>query len=607
MTDEGASIEAKEVRDARESLEAVRREQLRMIWAHSRGGLIAATLFAGALALYANGRVDTEWVLMWLVAKVVVAGARIVQSVAYQHAGQPGDRRWRQSTYRMLALDGMVWGLAGLFMVRLSPEAANLISACLVGVTCVATFGLQARALATACYVGPIMTMTALGLLSRLDGQGLIGGFGLMAVLAIQLRTAAQSERRFAELHELRLRADALAAQRRDALELAQRESAAKSQFMSNVSHELRTPLQGVMGLGRMLHSHVNTPQLKREVELLQSSGAHLLRLVNDLIDIGSAHSHKLVLRPRRFDLVYELESLLAIYAVRAEDKSLGYARFVRIVGPCWVNGDSARMRQILHNVLGNAIKYTPVHGTVTVAAYYIADALKVEVRDTGPGLSTLEQEAVFGAFMRVGDSVEGAGLGLTIAREVARAMGGDIELQSAGGVGSLFTINLPLESAQAGVSERYDTEVIAARPIGPKRVLVVEDDDVSAMIAEAALNNLGLNVERVANGADAVRHALRETDRPDLVLMDCRVPVMSGYDAAKTIRAQELAMGMARVPIVACTANESSTLKSECLEAGMDDLLKKPWESAELYAVINRWVGVEAPAKRPTAWSTDA
>jgi len=578
--------------------EPVRRAQLQMIWAHSRGGLVAATLFAAALAFYASGRVASELVLAWFMAKLAVSAARFWQGARYSRAGQPGNLAWRRATYRMLALDGFVWGLFGLAMALGPADSATLVAACLVGVSCIATFGLQARAFATACYVSPILALTAIGLLARLDSQGLLEGLGLLVVLWLQLRTAAQSERRFVELHALRLHADELAAARRDALVLAQRESAAKSQFLSNVSHELRTPLHGILGLARLIHTEVSSQAIKRRVELLESSGAHLLRLVNDLIEVGRLHTDQLPLRPRRFDLVYEIEALMGVYTVRAQDKSLGFTSFVEIAGPCWVTGDSARLRQVLHNVLSNAVKYTPVHGAITVRASYDSGLLRVECRDTGLGIPPEMQERVFAAFTQVDSagSADGTGLGLTIAREVARAMGGDITLQSAVGLGSVFTITLALPAVAAGGANAPAALRSAGGPVMraavTRHVLVAEDDDVSATIVSAALQNLGLRVERVTNGADAIRHALRETERPDLVLMDCRMPQMDGAEATRAIRAQEVALGLSRVPVIAVTANDdSASSRAACVDAGMDDVLRKPFVSNELYAMLVRWL----------------
>ena len=584
--------------DSPEQLDQIRRAQLQMIWEHARGGTLAATAFGLLLAFYSRDLAPIGLVIGWAVAKMIVAGARVVQGVRYEREGRPGRTSWRRATYQMLFADGLVWGLGGFYIVGANAAAASLIAGSLVGVTSIATFGLQARSLATASYAAPILALTALGLLLRFDDIGILLSAGLVFVLVLQLRTAAQSERRVIELHRLRARADALAAERSEALELAQRESAAKSQFLANISHELRTPLHGILGLSRLMHVEVPTEELKQRVELIESSGAHLLRLINDLIDVGRLHTDKVPLRPQRFDLAYELESLIGVYAVRADDKSQSFTSHLEIPKPFWVTGDSARLRQVLHNILSNACKYTPVRGAITVSARHEAGVLQVECRDTGTGIRPHQLEHIFEAFTQVGEvtsASDGAGIGLTIAREVARAMGGDVTVQSALGVGSAFTLTFALPAV--GPKEVAPTLQLVTQSTrgggqsAARRVLVVDDDDVGATIATAALERVGLSVERVRNGAEAVKHALRETFRPDIVLMDCRMPVMDGFDATREIRRQETALRLSRIPIIAVTASDSGALRDSCLAAGMDDLLPKPFATSDLYSMLMRWL----------------
>jgi two-component system, sensor histidine kinase len=571
--------------------EAVSRAQLQMLWEHARGGTLGATAFAILMAIYAMDKAPINAVATWICIKVAVAAARVWQGLRYRQADQPGDIGWWERTYRMLAVDGLVWGVGGFYIALFVPASASLVAACLVGVSCMATFGLQSKAIATACYVGPILVMTALGLFARLDEAGALEGMGVLVVLALQLRFARHSERRIAEVHHLRIEADRLASERRDALELAQRESAAKSQFLSSVSHELRTPLHGILGLARMLHAEAPTVTMKRRIELLEDSGGHLLRMVNDLIDVGLMHTDKLSLRSRRFDLVYELESLLGIYAVRAQEKSQTFGSYVQIAAPLWVMGDKARLRQILHNILSNAVKYTPTNGAITVVARHDSERLSVVCRDTGLGIAPERLEKIFEAFNYSRDH-ESSGLGLTIAREVARAMGGEVNVQSSMGVGSMFSFDviLPALGADGTTVTGAFTEGLAGTM--PPRALVVEDDEACATVVADVLERAGLRVERVDNGADAIRHALRETDRPDIVLMDCRMPVVDGYAATREIRNQEMVLGLSRVPVIAVTAKESATLERDCREAGMDDLLRKPFVSSDVYSTLVRWLG---------------
>jgi CheY-like chemotaxis protein len=221
---------------------------------------------------------------------------------------------------------------------------------------------------------------------------------------------------------------------------------------------------------------------------------------------------------------------------------------------------------------------------------------LSAEVQDTGPGIEASELVHVFEAFRQVGGAssrtFEGTGLGLTIARDVAKAMGGDISIRSTVGVGTcaLFTALLPSAAPMeaAAVNPLRPTTPAAA---GTCRVLIAEDDDVNAVIATAYLEHMGVAAERVKDGRQAVRHALRDTDRPDLVLMDCRMPTMDGMAATREIRTQERSLGLPRVPVIALTATTSDINRQLCLNAGMDDFMSKPYTKEELGQVLGRWL----------------
>jgi CheY-like chemotaxis protein len=222
------------------------------------------------------------------------------------------------------------------------------------------------------------------------------------------------------------------------------------------------------------------------------------------------------------------------------------------------------------------------------------------EVQDTGPGIEASELVHVFEAFRQVGGAAsrpfEGTGLGLTIARDIAQAMGGDISIRSTVGLGTcaLFTAMLPSTAAPeaTAASQRHALPTAA----GAFRVLIAEDDDVNAVIATAYLEHMGVTAERVKDGRQAVRHALRDIDRPDLVLMDCRMPTMDGMMATREIRTQERSLGLSRVPVIALTATTSDINRQLCLNAGMDDFMSKPYTKEELSQVLGRWLRLSEP-----------
>ncbi len=571
---------------------ALASQQLEMVLGHTRLGTLMATAFAILLALSLRGDALQTWIIdVWLAAKILVAAVRVGLSLRYARAGRPSGVRWRNATDRWLLIDGAVWGAAGLLLMSSPIPLASLVAAVLVCVCCVATFGLQHSRRATASYVVPILLMTTLGLYLRDDEFGFFSGTGLLMLLALLLLTARESQRRLAEGLELRLRAQALTAEKEEALKLAMRESTAKTQFMGSISHELRTPLHGILGVARLLHLEASDPALVRRVELIESSGMHLLGLINDLLEVARLDSGRFTVRRERFDLADLLNTIAEVYAVRAGESGLGLNLALHLPAPCWVEGDPARMRQVLHNLLGNSVKFTR-RGTITLSAERdpVSALTRIEIVDTGPGIPAEELKTVFDAFRqgstRTARPREGTGLGLFVARDIARAMGGDLVLQSDLGVGttSIFTAHLPDATTTPG-----DAAIRHERPASADlRVLVAEDDDVNALIALAFLDHQGVQAERVRDGAQAVRHALRDVNRPDLVLMDFRMPGMDGLAATREIRAQEQALGLARVPIIALTANGCEQTRADCRAAGMDGFLAKPYSKEDLARLLH-------------------
>jgi signal transduction histidine kinase len=578
---------------------AVSDEQLNMVLGHTRLGTLVATAFAVFLALQLRGVAVPAWLVDgWLAVKLGVATARIIISVRYDKLGRPGGAHWSRVTDAWLLADGVVWGIAGFLLMSSPIPLASLVGAVMACVSCVATFGLQFSKRSTAAYVLPMLAMSAMGLFLRGDEFGSIGGTGLMLLLGLLLATATASEKRLVDVLMLRLRAQALSAEKDEALKLALRQSAVKTQFISNVSHELRTPLHGILGVTRLLHLEASDRAVTRRLELIESSGTHLLGLINDLLDISRIEAGRFAIRSERFELGAVVQNLADLYTVRAVDKGLDFTLNLQLDQPCWVAGDPARVRQVLHNLLGNAVKFTQ-QGSITLTLMRDADSgrLSAEVQDTGPGIEASELVRVFEAFRQVGSAAsrpfEGTGLGLTIARDIAQAMGGDISMRSTVGVGTcaLFTALLPAATPCESTAEPAPLDNLPGADTVACRVLIAEDDDVNAVIATAYLEHMGLTAERVKDGRLAVRHALRDTDRPDLVLMDCRMPTMDGMMATREIRNQERSLGLPRVPVIALTATTSDINRQLCLNAGMDDFMSKPYTKEELSRVLSRWL----------------
>jgi signal transduction histidine kinase/AmiR/NasT family two-component response regulator len=466
-------------------------------------------------------------------------------------------------------------------------------------VACVATFGLQVSKVATAAYVVPIVGPMVVGMLTRADSFGIYGAVGLTLFLMLLLITASRSDAKFSEVFQLRIHAARISAEKAQALELLQRQSAVKSQFLGTVSHELRTPIHGMLGIARLVHVESQDPLIKKRMELIEGSGTHLLGLVTDLLDVSRIDSGQMRIQRIPFDLCAEVERVADIYSVRAAEKGLAFTLDSQLEGSTWVAGDPARTRQVLHNLLGNAMKFTHkgwVHLMVRRGAR--EGLVHFEVRDTGVGISEEDQKVVFNAFRQVasqaGGRREGTGLGLTIAYEIAHLLGGDITLKSKLGFGSIFDFSAQFEPCPEPPASHVQTDTATRGDVAVcARILLVEDNDVNALIAGSMLANQGHQVERVADGAEAVRRALREIDRPDLVLMDCLMPAMDGFEGSRWIRAQDAAMGLRRVQIIALSAIIDEETGRKSLDAGMDDALGKPFSSEDLRRIMRPWLAL--------------
>ena len=396
------------------------------------------------------------------------------------------------------------------------------------------------------------------------------------------------------------------------ARELAQRAEAAnvaKGQFLANVSHEIRTPLNGVIGLADILEDTPLTDEQREYAALLKSSGRHLLALIDDVLDFSKLEAGKLMIREEEFSLREFMEEIFAFGAARASVKGLEFRGIIPPSAPAFVLGDRFRIRQILNNLLDNAVKFTSAGQITLTVSREGADergrcTLRFGVADTGIGVPDAAQGQLFAEFSQVDPSLTrqhgGTGLGLAISKELAELMGGEIGVLSpsglaGGGSGAefwftvrAFEIFCPEEDGEPAPSAAEP--VASARPDGLK-ILAAEDNAINRRVIAAILSGAGIEADFVEDGAQAVA-AMEKADY-DAVLMDVQMPVMDGLEATREIRLRERRRGLSPVPVIALTAHAMPGDREMCMEAGMNEYVSKPIDRRGFLEALYRLVTV--------------
>jgi len=399
--------------------------------------------------------------------------------------------------------------------------------------------------------------------------------------------------------------------------EQAEAASRAKTAFLANMSHEIRTPMNGVTGALGMLDDSKLTERDRLFVRSARDSARNLLQVLNEILDFAKIDAQKIRLNPHVFDPGHTVSSAAQAFHATAEQKGIGIRCDLSRLPPelRWLVGDAGKLRQVLLNLVSNAVKFTQ-QGEVLVSARATQlnpheAHLVIDVSDTGMGIPAEAIEQLFQPFYQVESganrSYGGTGLGLAICKQIIEEMGGHITVRSVIGVGTTFeiTVDMPC-SAQPPTASELDrhqsadfVDSVPAQAIDLQLdgdVLLVEDNEVNAFIASMTLESLGVRCQQARNGAQAVE--MFKQQGFDLILMDCEMPVMDGYEAVRIIRELEADdTARPRTPIIALTAHALTGDREHCLEGGMDDYLTKPFDRSALAQALSRWLPSVTPS----------
>ncbi len=595
----------------------VRQALLGQLFAATPQPVAGGILFAGVVAIIVSAHAPAASAWGWFAVKAGIGIVRIVHARRFlgTQVETPAIGTWVRSYLFWIALDTLSWAaMLPLFGAGADVRSLTLLVCGLLGVASLGVFTTVSHWPLCVLYSSVCLgTVAAWFALRGLPGDWAVA-VGSVIYLVLLVLESRRGNAHLAEMVRLRFENAALAEERAAALAAAQSSDAAKSRFLAMVSHEMRTPLNGIMGMAQVLRADIVEPARARSLELLENSARLLARIIGDLLDLARMETGAVEVQRGTINLRQTVEQVVALLQPLALQRGLALQAHWPDGTPGFVLGDSTRVGQVLHNLVGNALKFTERGGIEVRVVAGVSGIWRIDVVDTGPGISAADQQRIFDAFERVGDVglVPGTGLGLTIARRLARAMGGDVTCRSALGHGSTFSFTLAAPAVepppmQAPLPTHVENSPSAVGD-GPKdpsgsqaghgtvadaarAVLVVDDNEVNTLVAAALLEQLGWCPEAVGDGQQALRAMAGK--RYAAVLMDCHMPVLDGWEATRRWRREERD---GRLPIIGITANASAADRQSCLDAGMDDHLPKPFDKDALDLALRRLAGPVGP-----------
>ncbi|MGE4092155.1 MAG: ATP-binding protein [Candidatus Binatia bacterium] len=608
-------------------------ERVRLLYSQAPVGMVVTVFNSLVVAGVLWPVIPRGPIVLWAGSLLVVTSARYALFVRYRQTVVTEENvlRWRYYFIVGCGAAGVAWGAAGWFLFPTESLAHQFFLAfvlCGMAVGGVGVFAWDLRAFLT--FFVPVVTPVTISLFVQEEpvyvalGSLAVVLCGALFILARYLHDSLSES--------LRLRFDnlALIQDLAAAKERAEEASKVKSEFLAKMSHEIRTPMNGVLGMTELLLECQLSERPRQLAETVQRSARGLLQLLNDILDVSKIETGKLDLECTDFALTQTVDEVTRLLAPGAVKKGVRLRCEIQSAVPSLVRGDSYRLRQVLTNLLGNAIKFTetgeivvevrnapgfatliPCHAVARASLTEGSGGYLVEfsVRDTGIGMTGATIEKVFEPFVQGDNSTTrkfgGTGLGLTISKQLVTLMGGEIHAESELGKGSRFFFTVPFAPSTDSVGSATGTVMKSGEmrgepktgpllrrsearnvALGAPHVLLVEDNLLNVEVEEAMLELLGCVIDVVRSGQDAVAAVARATY--DLIFMDCQLPGMDGFAATQEIRRHE--RDGKHTPIVALTANVGAADRARCIAAGMDDYVAKPFTKDALAAVLARW-----------------
>lgn len=568
--------------------DSTEQERVRLVLSQGVLGGITTALVALLYFVVVRDAQSGSFGWWWLTATGLLCSTRIAVGLTYDHLpdSSVAHRHGEAVVVVLGALSGLVWGIAGTALFPVDALHLHFLAGLiLIGMPAGAISSFSPVLRGYIAYMVMSSGVFALFFLASDNTNLQICGAGALLFGAFMIREAQVINRNLKSSLADRNKLAAQSVELKQALYDAQSANGAKTTFLSNISHELRTPLNAIIGFSEMLKRNPTGHQ--EYPAKIHYAGQSLLMLVDDLLALTRLEAGRIEIHPQSFALPALLLRVADVYHDKALAQNIRFTLDLAPDLPDWAYTDPSKVRQVLLALLSNAFKFSH-DGAISLVARFVNGHMRISVRDTGVGISLEEQTQLFERFYRAhnaasGGRAAGAGLGLHLAKAAATALGGDITVSSQLGKGAEFTFAFPLTPKSQAVEEEDEATAISD---STWHILIAEDVEENALLMEAMLHSLGHTSDLVTNGRLAVE---RLSDRHyDLVLMDCQMPEMTGYEATVVLRQRETD-GPGRLPIAAVTAHASAEDRGRCQLSGMDDYLAKPYTLAQLAALLER------------------